>query len=128
MSTPLGRGLPTNAVLTPSGSRSTPKTRAKATAAEWEEGRAWYRAAHAKAAELEPFDPALAAGVIAALSPNQSWTFNLHPRDGSGWATIIGPYPIRLDAFSQSNARPIRAAFINVRGDVVALSPNRHEV
>lgn len=42
------------------------------------EGAAWYREAHALATELDPADPARAAGVIAALSPRQSWTANVN--------------------------------------------------
>lgn len=36
----------------------------------------WYREAHSFAGELCPEDPSKAAGVIAALSPRVSWTYN----------------------------------------------------
>jgi hypothetical protein len=42
------------------------------------EGLSWYRDAHALASELDPSDPDRAAGVIAALSPRESWTRNVY--------------------------------------------------
>lgn len=41
------------------------------------EGAAWYHEAHTRAAELYPQDVAVAAGVIAALSPRCRWEENL---------------------------------------------------
>jgi len=42
------------------------------------QGLAWYDDAHTLARELDPADPSRAAGVIAALSPRESWTRNVY--------------------------------------------------
>ena len=49
-----------------------------ATAQHVAEGLTWYRDAHKLACELDPDNPSRAAGVIAALSPRESWTRNVY--------------------------------------------------
>jgi len=48
-----------------------------ATEAHVAEGLEWYRHAHRLARELDPQNPRRGAGVIAALSPRESWTRNV---------------------------------------------------
>lgn len=48
-----------------------------ATVAELVEGREWYPTAHALAVELDPSNPRRGAGVIAVLSPQLSWKWNV---------------------------------------------------
>jgi hypothetical protein len=49
----------------------------RATPAELQAGRDWYRTAQDAAAEIFPERPDIAAGVIAALSPRAQWATNL---------------------------------------------------
>lgn len=48
-----------------------------ATVREQSEGRDWYADAHALAVKLDPENPARAAGVLAALSPQTGWGRNV---------------------------------------------------
>lgn len=41
------------------------------------DGRSWYQDAHGIACSLDPDAPSRAAGVLAALSPQTSWTYNV---------------------------------------------------
>jgi hypothetical protein len=50
----------------------------RATPEQYVAGRNWYREAYSIARELDPHNPERAAGVIAALSPQQQWDTNVH--------------------------------------------------
>lgn len=52
------------------------KVMSQATADDIAEGMEWYREAYALACELTPANPAMGAGILAALSPNTSWPQN----------------------------------------------------
>lgn len=56
-----------------------------ATPAQRRSGAAWYPSAYELAAHMDPDNPARAAGVIAALSPQQRWWVNV-----ANAATVIG--------------------------------------
>jgi hypothetical protein len=57
----------------------------RATPAQRRTGAAWYPLAYELAAKMDPDNPSRAAGVIAALSPQQRWNVNV-----ANAATVIG--------------------------------------
>lgn len=57
--------------------RNVQRTLASVDDIAYRDGATWYETAHVLAIKLDPSDPARAAGVIAALSPQVSWERNV---------------------------------------------------
>lgn len=109
----------------------------QATPEQLAEGMRWYAEAAQLARDLDPDNPTRAAGVIAALSPQTSWTQNVrmatlayHDRPAlrglsrsiaQADAILAGAHP--LDVLGGDKTR---AFFANIDGDDQAVTVDRH--
>lgn len=61
-----------------------------------------------------------------ALRDCQAWTWTRDTEGLHGHASIIGPYPRRLDAHKGAKVSKVYAAFVNSHADISELSTRQH--
>lgn len=109
-----------------------------ASAADLAAGLGWYATAWAVAQELDPRNPARAAGVIAALSPRCQWSTNivwaravLAAADSGAACPAVHTETMRAQAYRIArgehalavlNGPKVRAFFANIVGDTDAVT------